>query len=212
MPTTSSTIIETQYLPPILTFAYGAQTGSLCWEAHEHYQKGGYRNRCQLVGPNGPFRLSVPLRKGKHEQQPIREVAIAYDEDWPRQHWHSIRTAYGNAPFFPFYAEPLQAILLDRQTFLWELNRQLIRQIIALLKLPIDLQFTEDFQPSYQPPVVDVRQQLQPNRPPMGVEFPPYPQVFTDRHGFTPNLGILDLLFCTGPAAGDYLHQIKLDS
>ena len=40
-----------------------------------------------------------------------------------------------------------------------------------------------------------------PKQPRRAFEATPYPQVFEDRHGFLPNLSILDLLFCTGPQA-----------
>lgn len=36
---------------------------------------------------------------------------------------------------------------------------------------------------------------------------PEYVQVFSDRMGFVPRLSIVDLLFCEGPAAADYLHR-----
>jgi hypothetical protein len=35
----------------------------------------------------------------------------------------------------------------------------------------------------------------------------PYVQVFGDRHGFIPNLSILDLLFNLGPNSVDYLNK-----
>jgi hypothetical protein len=37
-----------------------------------------------------------------------------------------------------------------------------------------------------------------------------YQQVFAERHGFVPNLSILDLLLCEGPMAGAYLKKIQL--
>jgi hypothetical protein len=39
-----------------------------------------------------------------------------------------------------------------------------------------------------------------------------YVQVFGDRHGFTPNLSILDLLFNLGPNATAYLKETKLST
>lgn len=57
--------------------------------------------------------------------------------------------------------------------------------------------------PSVVQPVLDLRDRIRPNRfqdPDMG-PFPRYPQVFEERWGFQPNLGIVDLLFCCGPGA-----------
>ena len=41
-----------------------------------------------------------------------------------------------------------------------------------------------------------------------GLDFHSYVQVFNERHGFVPNLSILDLLFCEGPAAKNYIEQV----
>ena len=40
--------------------------------------------------------------------------------------------------------------------------------------------------------------------------FQSYTQVFTEKHGFIPNLSILDLLFNEGPNTELYLKQQKL--
>ena len=37
-----------------------------------------------------------------------------------------------------------------------------------------------------------------------------YNQVFMEKHGFIPNLSILDLLFNLGPESSDYLHNIDI--
>jgi hypothetical protein len=52
-------------------------------------------------------------------------------------------------------------------------------------------------------PVRDLRDRVSPahfQHPALGI-FPRYSQVFEERWGFQPNLGILDLLFCCGPGA-----------
>ena len=95
-------LIEAQYLPSIQFFSKLTRFSTLLLEAHENYQKGSYRNRCHIAGANGLMRLSIPLRKGKNEQLPIQKTLISYDEPWITQHWQSIRSAYGNAPFFPY--------------------------------------------------------------------------------------------------------------
>lgn len=39
----------------------------------------------------------------------------------------------------------------------------------------------------------------------ISISFPRYPQVFESRHGFIPDLSILDLIFNLGPDAKKYL-------
>ena len=198
-------LIELQYLPPVSTFCYLLAASAVYFEACEHYQKGSYRNRCEIAGPNGRMRLSIPLLKGKHEGQPIREVQLAYFENWPKQHWQSIKTAYGSSPFFIHYSDAFRDILLARQDTLWALNLAMMKQILAFLgwsqELPI---FESDvYMLGGAADVVDCRELISPQSSPLNLQ--PYVQVFTDKHGFLPNLSILDLLFCAGPAATDYL-------
>lgn len=181
----------TAYFPPAHWIKTAADSPAWVLEGAENYQKGGHRNRCYIVGPNGPQTLSVPLAKGKHRAQPIREVRISYEQDWWRAHEQSIRTAYGRAPFFDYYAEELFTVARQRHPTLWELNYALLEKSLQLLRAPITLKVAEDF----------VRPGTQGYAWPadIGNGLTAYQQVFTDRHGFVPGLSILDALFCLGP-------------
>ncbi|MEM9528389.1 MAG: WbqC family protein, partial [Bacteroidota bacterium] len=169
-----------------------AAAGAGKWwiEANENYQKGGWRNRCKIAGPNGPQTLTVPLEKGKHQRKPIQEVRISYRQDWWREHEQTIRTAYGRSPYFEFYAEDLFSIGRSRPVTLWELNQQLLETLLQLLQFPVSPTLSEEFIPSDQSGF------LRPKELPV---LPPYQQVFTDRFGYQPGLSVLDALFCLGP-------------
>ena len=194
----------TGYFPPVSHWALALRAGHWRWEAHEHYQKGGYRNRCVIAGANGPLTLSVPLRKGKHRGQSILDVRIDTRKDWARQHWQSIRSAYGRAPFFDFFAEELYRVLANAPPTLWELNQQLFSLIQNGLGLPIEWSPTPCFEPA-PTGVIDIRDKAASRQPP-GFIPQPYPQLFREKHGFLPDLSILDLLFCTGPEAISVLY------
>lgn len=179
------------YFPPAHWVQAAASSGRWIIEAEENYQKGGWRNRCYIAGPNGRQRLSIPLEKGKHRQQPIREVTISYRYDWWREHEQALRTAYGRAPFFEHFAPAVFAVAQQRPRTLWELNWQLLETTLSLLQLPIALVAANGFCPPGQPPY-----QWPDSLPDT---LAPYEQVFGDRHGFLPGLSILDVLFCAGP-------------
>lgn len=200
-------LIEAQYFPPVQYFAVLAQARQLLVEAQEHYQKRSYRNRCHIAGANGPMRLSVPLEKGKHEQQPITQVEIAYRKNWHSEHWHSIRSAYGKAPFFEFYAEEIRPLLYAKPDYLFELNLATIRKLLELLQLDCSVQLTETYRHQAAEGVRDLRGSIHPKQPRLDFQAAAYPQVFLERHGFLPNLSILDLLFCAGPQSAVLLQQ-----
>ncbi len=208
-------LLELQYLPPVQYFTKLVDCPALWIEQCEHYQKGSYRNRCHIAGPNGLHRLSIPLVKGKNEQLPIREVRIAHAQPWPKRHWQSIRTAYGNSPFFFHYADQLRPLFEKKFDFLFDFNLALLRKLLALMELDVPLQLTAEYHAPAPAGVCDWRGGIFPKKH-RQKEDPafrpsPYPQVFAEKHGFLPNLSILDLLFCTGPQASMILAASIFD-
>lgn len=206
MNSNNSLIIEAQYFPPIEYFKQFVQFPHIVIEAHENYQKGSYRNRCHIANSTGVQVLSVPLRKGKNANQPIREVAIAYDMDWQKQHWQSIRTAYGSAPFWEHYAPQLEPFFLKKYDYLFDLNMAIFETFFKILKLKntINISLSNSYNLDFTEGV-DFRNKILPNKSDFQGEK--YAQLFQERTGFLPNLSILDLVFCTGPQA---MSVIKL--
>lgn len=195
-------LLELFYWPPVSWLALARQADILWIEACEHYQKGSYRNRCYIAGPNGVQRLSVPLQKGKNRQMPIRDVRIAYDMPWQRSHWRTIRTAYGSAPFFEHFADEVAIFFEERYDFLFDLNYNILLFLTQKMNFRAEIRLTERYTaPSEQGAenaVFDARGQIAWSQPPV-VPLVRYPQVFEERFGFQPDLSSLDLLFCYGP-------------
>ena len=173
-------------------------------EAHEHYQKRSYRNRCRILGANGVMTLSVPLEKGKHQQQPIRQVRISYDQPWHMRMWQTIRSAYGSAPYFAHYGPPLENILMAQHTYLFELNLACLDFLLDALDLP-GYTLSQTYAPDHP---YDLREKMHPVLPAADQDFrpPEYVQVFADRQDFEPNLSGIDLLMCCGPGSRPLLE------
>lgn len=209
-------LIELAYLPPVSWMALAWQSPALWLEACENFQKGSYRNRCLIAGPNGIQRLSIPLLKGKHQQTPVRDVRIAYKEPWQQVHWRSIQAAYGNAPFFEYYAEELQSFYQKDYSFLFDFNLELLHFLFQKTGRAYALRFTEQYDDITNLPdtVTDFRNTVSPKTPtpPDWFRPVPYAQVFTERHGFLPDLSALDLLFCCGRQSGAVLSKSVSDA
>ena len=193
-----SLLTPTAYFPPAHWFAAALSHGRWTVEAHENYQRKGWRNRAEIGGPNGRMLLSVPLVKGKNQRTPIREVRIGNDTDWRREHVASIKTAYGRSPFFEYFAEGLFDAMSTPHDNLYELNWALIRYCLDCLALPLRLEHGKAFAHS------DRHKHL----PPLS----PYPQVFSDRFGYRSHLSILDALFCLGPAFASHAANYGEDA
>ncbi len=185
-------LTTTAYFPPLTWFLAAADRSGWYLQGGENYQKGSWRNRCRIGTANGPLLLSIPLEGGKHQQMPIREVRISYTTNWVRTHEQTIQSAYGRAPYYEHYASLIFAPARRRPPTLWQLNRELMEAVAPLVGLPTPPEALETFVPT------DATGYDRPENIP--AYNPLYPQVFSDRFGFTPDLSVLDALFCLGPA------------
>jgi hypothetical protein len=179
---------------------------SVTLEAHEHFQKGSFRNRCRIAGPNGLQRLSIPLVQGKNQQTPIRDVRIAYAEPWQRNHWRSMVTAYGSAPFFEHYRDKMATFYNSRPVFLFDFNLALFEWIATSIGMNPAWTLSSGYENEVSD---DFRGVILPKQRSNPSWFQPmaYSQVFADRFGFVADLSVIDLLFCYGKQSGQVLHQ-----
>ncbi|MFK7796070.1 MAG: WbqC family protein [Aureispira sp.] len=206
-----SILLELQYLGSVPYYSKFLLHSQIWIEQHEHYRKGSFRNRCHIATANGALPLSIPLLKGKHQQAPIRAVKVDNQSNWQQQHWRSIQTAYGNSPFFDYYAEEIAALYEQPHQYLFDFCWAAHNLLLQLLQLTPSVDFTTSYAIQSPPDVIDFRHQLLPKNythyQDIHYSALPYPQVFEDRQGFLPNLSILDLLFCAGPEATSLLLQ-----
>lgn len=200
-----TSILKTEYLPPISTFWAVANSESIVLEVCENYQKKSTRNRSKILGTNGIEVLSVPLKRGKNSKMPIGEVQISYEDKWQGNHLHSFRSAYGNSPYFEYYFDPLREIINTKQDSLFKLNQKLFDFFVDALNLEIKIIPSEEYIHAYQENDCDLRN-IKFNDPMINGYSPKkYNQVFEEKHGFVAGISILDLLMCKGPESILYL-------
>ncbi|MEG1649753.1 MAG: WbqC family protein, partial [Rikenellaceae bacterium] len=78
--------------------------------------------------------------------------------------------------------------------------------ILKRLCLDIKTEFSESFSQQAED---DYRYSISPKIATDDIKFTPYYQVFSEKLPFEPNLSIIDLIFCMGPEAKNYLTQNK---
>ncbi|HKK67615.1 MAG TPA: WbqC family protein [Bacteroidales bacterium] len=202
--------LSTAYFPPIQYMSKLLQAKHVFIEAHEHYEKQSYRNRCRISGPNGIQSLSVPVISGRSPGQDICSVRIDYSESWQGVHRRSIETAYAAAPFFDFYYDDIRQLFTRKPVFLFDLNMKILNTLIRLLDDTKNPALTQNWKKS--PKGDDFRNKIHPKPQKSGNDkgFHPetYMQVFSERFGFIPNLSTLDLLFNEGPVSRQYLLKV----
>lgn len=201
---TSPVIVSTAYLPNLDYFKLLLQGRPVYIEKHEHFIKQTYRNRCIIYSANGPLTLSIPLVK-QQDKERITDKLISYQEDWQKQHWRAITSAYKNSPYFEYFEDELKPFYEKQYAHLLDYNLNLTETLLKILRQKVDLHFTEDYQKDY-PDDLDAREILHPKKTPL-YQHPAYYQVFSNKHGFIPNLSVIDLIFNEGMNAVKYLKD-----
>lgn len=201
-------ILPQCYFAPSEWFAVAGHADIPFLASHENYVKQTWRNRCRIVGANGPIDLVIPVKlNGNHT--PMKDVRVDYSTNWRHVHWHSIRSAYGKSPYFEFYCDRIAPLFEGQPAFLTDWNEQTLDIALGLLKMQIRKGREEEHTTGIEH---DYREVLSPKWKGDRSSIPvisKYTQVFEEKHGFIPGLSILDLLFCNGPDARRILQEAK---
>ena len=219
-------------------------------EQHDNFVKQTYRNRCVIASANGPQTLTVPIERYDGMKCAMRDIRISDHGNWRHLHWQALVSAYGETPFFEYYADDIRPFFEERRwKYLLDFNLDITHTLCSLLDVRPDLTLSDHYidadetisgggcldgaavgfggaAESFEEAVkglngaaeglgsssacslfVDYRDAIRPKHPLPDAEFEarPYYQVRAQRHGFLPNLSVLDLLFNEGPEGIFYL-------
>ena len=189
-----------------------------------------WRSRNQIKTHHGLAWLSIPVQTRGRYTQLIQETTTS-DPEWGRRHWQTLRANYAKTPYFDRYAERAAALYANPPTRLSEINHAFITAICGLLGITTPITWSSDYEARDGPNerLIDLclaaggtRYLSGPNakdyldvaafdRGGITVEFadysgyPEYPQP----HGpFEHHVSVLDLLFCIGPRALDFMKTL----
>ena len=141
-------ILPTTYFGPISWYRQLNAADTCYIDATEPFHKRTTRNRCTIATPNGPQTLTVPVEHRLtpslhavpyadtvHQPIPITSLRISEHNKWRHVHWQALETAYGNSPFFDYYADDIRPFFEPHWEYLFDLNLAIIQKMCELLQV-----------------------------------------------------------------------------
>jgi hypothetical protein len=140
--------------------------------------------------------------KGNLIKAPVKDVTIDYSKRWQQVHLRAITSAYSRSPYFQFYSEQIEKILLINHKYLLDLNDELLVKCLEIINVNKCAEHTYSYKPACSTDH-DFRYGLSSGKI-TDYHCRPYIQVFS-QNGFVPGLSLLDLIFNMGPESSNYL-------
>ena len=221
-------LLSSTYFGPIQWYQKLNRYDECLIERHESFIKQTYRNRMIIPTTNGPLSLTIPTN---HDiSLSMKDIRISDHANWRHVHWNALLSAYGESPFFEYYQDDIRPFFEKKYEFLFDFNMETTEKMIELLDIRPKISITEEYILSEErrvkseefnsiadhkvpsskfqvQSIKDFRDAIRPKKPLPDAEFAPkrYYQVYGQKHGFQPNMSILDLLFNEGNEAIFYL-------
>jgi hypothetical protein len=200
------TLLPLAYAGPIAHWVPICKQQTILWEVEDYYQKQTYRNRMEIHAANGKLILSIPIQHlGFDGHQNYKDVEIANEFPWQRNHWLSLKTAYQSSPFFEYYEDDIAPLYHKPYSSLMAFNRQVMKTICESLEVQAPQETTMTYEKDS--PHYDLRHLIEAKTTEL-TKVCKYTQVFSEKNGFIPNLSILDILFNIGPETVPLLQSL----
>ncbi len=133
------------YLPWLGLFHKISLADTFVFMDDVQYLTKDWNNRNKIKGPHGPFWLTVPIDKKGSASRMLRDIRIDTSARggggriWQDEHWQSLRSSYGKAPFWGEHVPFFEDLYLHRR---WErlvdLNEYVLRYLLDVLSIHVD--------------------------------------------------------------------------
>ena len=196
-------LLSHTYFGPVQWYQKLFRYDNILIERHDSFVKQTYRNRCLIATANGQQALSVPTTAGSEGASTGAATLVSDHANWRHVHWNALKSAYGESPFFEYYADDLLPFFEKRWQCMYDFDMAICRTVCQLLDIEPRIQLTDRYispEEAKERGIIDLRDAIRPKHPAPDDDFEPkrYYQVYEQRHGFLPNMSILDLLFNMG--------------
>ena len=196
------------------------------------FTKRDWRSRNRIKTKDGLAWLTIPVHNKGRYQQRIMDTTIS-DPGWSERHWQTIHSAYARTPFFDTHAPRVKSVYehppSDR---LSDVNRSLIETVCQLLEITTPITWSSEYHPveGRNERLIDLCVKAGATEYLSGpsargyldeaafasagvtvhfVDYSGYREYPQPYPPFEHAVSALDLLFCTGPNASDYLKDLS---
>ena len=195
------------------------------------FSKGSWRNRNRIKTKHGLAWLTIPVYTSGRLLQNVEDTVVS-DSSWATRHWQQIRDAYARTPFFEAYAERVESAYRSLQSDrLSHINRTFTELLCQALGITTNISSASDYRASddRMQRLIDLCQQAGATEYLSGpaardyidetrfaeagidlqfADYSGYPEYEQPHPPFEHAVSVVDLLFCTGPRAIDFMKDL----
>lgn len=227
-------IVQSNYIPWKGYFDLIAAVDEFILYDDVQYTRRDWRNRNKIKTPDGLMWLTVPVVNQERDSLLIRDAMID-GKEWQKKHFRNLQQSYSNTTYFADIIFRLAPFYHDRHyTHLWQLNHDLIRFVCAELGITTRISCSWDYElaggkserlahlcrqtgadeyvsgpaaRSYLDESVFAKSGIAVS----WFDYVGYPEYKQPWGAFEHGVSILDLLFCCGSSAPDYMRYVSKD-
>ena len=193
-------VFPTAYFGNISYFKKICTSSHVEIESKEHFIKQTLRSRCEILSANGVQKLAIPVVKRHGSKTATEDIEISHATDWRKDHWKAIESAYASSPYFDHYGMEVKALIYNEESNLILFNMLITKCMLSWLAIDINFTVTKTYDPSLH--AYDFQNKVGENTT---ETIKPYIQVFSNSNTFVSDLSLLDLIFCEGPLARNWI-------
>jgi hypothetical protein len=222
-------IVQSSYIPWKGYFDLIRNVDEFILLDNVQFTRRDWRSRNQIKTRQGLCWLSIPVTTRGRYTQLIQDTMIA-DPGWGAHHWQTLRASYTKTPYFREYAELVEPIYRQPSSRLSDVNHAFITAICRGLGILTPITWSRDYQsrPERTARLVDLCRACGATQYLSGpsardyldlaafeaegiavqfVHYAGYPE-YPQPHGpFEHRVSALDLLFCVGPRATEFMKR-----
>ncbi len=103
------------------------------------FEKNSFINRNYIMGQNGPFLLTVPIKIKNHLTNTIMDIAIASESNWKKKHLNSIYLNYKKAPFFKNHFSFFEEVYSNEWDTILSLNNTILNYLLKVFEINTEI-------------------------------------------------------------------------